>query len=222
MSDVVLSAVLRAFDLCVIECSPTSSAFDVGRPGTHEDQPGEGPAARHASLRLLTPAPDWLISAFAAAPTVVPTFGDALPFLDHFLVQAEAVWHEGHPASASSDPFIATINGREHLLRAVAMNQHEQKLIILQRLTGDADHRPILQRAREQALEQEQLVQRVGTLHGPAAALDRDIKELLAMGSSPEHTHVVERLGASIAEVQGVLAGLPAPPSRHRRQSRTT
>lgn len=215
MSDDILSALLRVFDLCVIECAPSKPAFDFSA-----GRPDDGPTARHSVLRLLTPVPDWLASAFAAAPTEVPTFGDALPFLDHFLVQAEAVWHEGHPASATSGPFVATINGSEVLLRAVAIAQHEHRLVILQRLTGDADVRPILQRAREQTLAQERLIQQVGKVHAPAAAIDQGVKGLLAAALPTDYQHLVERLSQANAELQGSLASLPAPTSRHRRQAR--
>lgn len=221
MSDDILSALLRAFDLCVIECAHSMPSFAPEQDAAGDGQPGDGPATRHSELRLLTPVPDWLASAFAAAPAVVPTFGDALPFLDHFLVQAEAVWHEGHPASASSDPFVATINGTEVLLRAVAMTQHARRLIILQRLTGDADIRPMLQRAREQTLEHERLVQQVGRLHTPAAAIDRDVKELLAAALPADHQRLVERISQASSELQSAMAGLPSPPSRHRRHART-
>ncbi len=196
MSDELLSAVVRTFNLCVIECS----------------RPAEGAQTRQSSLRLLTPVPGWLASAFAAAPTAVPTLGDTLPFLDHFLMQAEEVWHEGHPASGSSEPFVATVNGTEVLLRAVAIAQHERRLIVLQRLTGAADVRPMLQRARDQALELERLVRRVGTLHGPAAAIDRHIKALLTTALSPEQQSLVEQLRQASADTNDALADLPQPP----------
>jgi len=205
MSDALLTALKRAFDLCIIDCS---------RPGSGED-------ARHSVLRLLTPVPDWLASAFAASSAAVPTLGETLPFLDHFLVQAEEVWHEGHPASATSEPFVATVNGTEVLLRAVAIAQHEHRLIVLQRLTGAADMRPMLQKAREQALELERLVQRAGTLHEPAAAIESATQALLATTLSPEQQGLVDRLSRASAELRGALTGLPAPPPRRRRQGRS-
>ena len=200
MSDVLLTALVRTLDLCVIEA--------------------EGPAGTDAVLRLQTPAPGWLSAVFEAVPQEDGTLAGALPFLDHFLVQAAAAWHEGHPASASSGPFVAPTPGEDALIRAVAMTQDGRRLLILQRLSGDADLRPSLQRAREQTLEHEQLVKRIGGLHVPAAAFDRDVKALLAAALSPDQQRLVERLSQSSAEVQAVLATLPAPP-RQRRQVRT-
>ncbi|MEO6349497.1 MAG: hypothetical protein ABIP53_02510 [Candidatus Limnocylindrales bacterium] len=220
MSEAVLTAVVRAFDLCVIECLPPASPFDLGRAGAGDSRPGQGPAARHSVLLLLTPRPDWLAGVFTIVQDDARTaLLGAVPFLDHFLVEAEAVWYEGHPASATSEPFVALVGGTDVLLRARAVTQHERRLLILQRLAGDADLRPMLQRAREQMLEHEQLVQRTSTLHAPAAAIDRQVRELLA-ALPAEHQGVVDRLSNSSAELQSALAGLPAPPSRHRRQAR--
>lgn len=200
ISDAALMAMLRALDVCVIEGSPSVPPV----------------------LRLLTEAPDWLAGVFADVPAEAgQTVGGATPFLDHFLQQAEEVWHHGPPASAASGPFVVPGVGEDVLLRAVAVTQDGRRFLILQHLAGDADLRPALQRAREQILEQERLVRQVGALHAPAAAMDRDIKALLAAALSPEQRQLAERLSQLSAELQGVVATLPAPSSRHRRQART-
>jgi hypothetical protein len=202
LMDELLSAVVRTFNLCVIECV----------------RPPDGAACRASTLRFLTPVPDWLASAFAAAPEAVPTLGDTLPFLDHFLAQAEEVWYTGHPASGSSEPFAATVNGTEVLLRAVAIAQHDRRLIVLHRLLGDLDVRPMLQKARDQALELERVVRTVGTLHAPTEALERDITALLATQLSVEQQALVERLHTATADTRAALAVLPQPPQNQRRK----
>lgn len=202
--DDLLPAVVRTFNLCVIECS----------------RPPEGETHRASTLRLLTPVPEWLASAFAAAPEAVPTLGETLPFLEHFLTQAEEVWYEGHPASGSSEPFVAVVNGTEVLLRAVAIAQHERRLIVLQRLVGAADVRPMLQKARDQALALERIVRTVGTLHAPAAAIERDVTALLATSLSAEQQALLERLRQAVADTRAALAELPQAPEKHRRKPR--
>ena len=192
MSTALLTVLLRALDLCVIERVPSKSA----------------------PLRLLTPAPIWLPVEGGQA------LGAVTPFLDHFLPQAEAAWHDGHQ-TASSGPFAITVDGEEVLLLATAISHHERRFLIVRRLTGDADVRPTLQRAREQVLEQERLVRQISALHPPCASIDRETKTLLAAPLAPDHHAVVERLNKASAEVQAVLATLPAPPARHRRQARS-
>ncbi len=204
LMDELLPAIVRTFNLCVIECS----------------RPPEGQTHSACTLRLLTPVPEWLASAFAAAPEAVPTLGETLPFLEHFLTQAEEVWYEGHPATGSSEPFVATVKGTEVLLRAVAIAQHDQRLIVLQRLLGDSDVRPMLQKARDQALELERVVRTVGTLHAPTAVIERDVTALLATSLSPEQQALVERLRQAAADTRAALSQLPQAPEKPRRKRR--
>jgi len=199
MSDVPLSAVLRAFDVCVIEYATTPP-----------------------KLRLLTPSTGWLVDVFGgSAADSAAGLGDATPFLENFMPDAEAAWHEGRDARATSGPFVVPTADGDVMLRALAITHDGRRLLMLQRLTGDADLRPMLQRAREQMLEQEKLVRQVGAVHGPAAAIERDLKELHSKGLPQEHHALVERLMRASTELQTAVATLPAPPSRHRRQAKT-
>jgi hypothetical protein len=200
MSNALLTAVLRTLDLCVIERVLS-----------------EAPA-----LRLLTPAPLWLAGVFDRVPPEVgQVLGAPIPFLDHFLPQAEVTWHAGDETIASSGPFTTTVEGDEVLLVATATCHHGRRLLILRHLTGDADLRPMLQTAREQVLELERLVSQIGALHAPFASIDREVKAMATASLPPELQALAERLNKSSADVQAVLATLPAPASRHRRQART-
>jgi len=192
MSTALLTVLLRALDLCVIE-----RVLSKSRP-----------------LRLLTPAPLWL------PVEAGQELGAVTPFLDYFLPQAEAAWHEGQEM-ASSGPFAITVDGEEVLLLATAIRLHERRFLIVRRLTGDADLRPTLQRAREQVLGQERFVRQIGALHPLCASIDRDTRKLLAASLVPDHQLLLERLNKANADVQAVLATLPSPPSRHRRKART-
>jgi hypothetical protein len=195
MSDSALARLLHALDLTAIE------------------------RRRDGAFYLLTPAPDWLAHAFDMAIGSAPGRIDGgMPFLDHFLHQADAVWHEGPPAAASSGPFIATIKREEILINARAMTIQDRHLLVIERLTGTADTRPMLQKAREQLLEHEQLVRRIGAVQAPAAAVDRGIKQLLESALSPEQRAIVEAIDRASTDVQSKLATLPSPPRQHRRQ----
>ena len=198
MPDAVLSEVFRLLDMCVLESPPKS------------EQP----------LRLVTPAPDWLASllgSFHAAE--IPW--SAMPFVDHFLTQAQEAWHEGPDASTTSEPFVAPGYNEEVLLRATALTVGRRRLLILERLSGKADLRPMLQLAREQKLEYERLVQDAGAVHAPAAAIEREVKALSAVALPKELVDPVNRLARASADLQSAVAPLPAQQSRHRRQART-
>ena len=198
MSDAFLSSVVRALDIAVVERLPNSA------------------------FHLVTPAPGWLADVFETAPTGAQrTLGGALPFLDDFLTQAEAAWRDGHTASASSGPFAATVGGTEHLLRATALTVEQRKLMVLERLTGEADTRPILQKAREQMLEREELVRQIVAVHEPASRIDLGLKQLIETSLTSEQHDVLERVSRASAELQAALAPLPSLPRRLRRQART-
>jgi hypothetical protein len=197
MNDALLSAVFRALDLGVIE------------------------RRRDSAFYMVTTPPDWLSQAFASAISDTPGRIDgAMPFLDHFMHQAEAIWREGPPAMISSGPFVATIRREEILINARAMTVQDRQVLVLERLTGDADTRPILQKAREQMLVHEQLVRRIATVHEPAAAIDGGLKQLLAASLPPDQRAIVESIASASVEVQAALAKLPSLPSRFRRHAR--
>ena len=48
-----------------------------------------------------------------------------------------------------SGPFVATVGGEDILLRASAITLAGRMLLVIEKLTGDADTRPMLQKARE-------------------------------------------------------------------------
>lgn len=197
MNDALLSAVFQALDLGVIE------------------------RRRDSAFYMVTPPPAWLSQAFESAIGNTPGRIDgAMPFLDHFMQQAEAVWREGPPATIASGPFVAKLRHEEILINARAMTVQDRQVLVLQRLTGEADTRPLLQKAREQMLEHEQLVKRIATVHEPASAIDRGVKQLLGASLTAEQRAIVESLQSASAEVQSAMATLPTLPSRFRRHAR--
>ena len=198
MSESLLASLLRVLELAVVERMP------------------------NAAFHLLTPAPDWLAEAFEGAQAGAQgSLGGALPFLDQFLEDADVAWDKGPAATAASGSFVATVAGEDLLLRAMAVTVDERKLLILERLTGDADTRPILQKAREHELGREQLVRQISAVHAPAAAVHEGLQQLLGLSLTPEQRAVVDRIQQASAQVQQAMASLPSPPRHLRRQPRT-
>jgi hypothetical protein len=197
MSDGLLGDLLRVLDLVVIEHLPNQM------------------------YTMLTPAPDWLTGTLEAAPAGSrATLGGAMPFLDDFLPQAEAIWHEHSATPVMSTPFAATVDGEEYLLRATVLTLDGRALLILERLTGEADTRPMLQKARDHQLEREQLDRKVSTVHAPAQAIEQQIAQLLATPLTPDQQQLAESIRDAAAQLQATMADLPAPP-KARRQMRS-
>ena len=196
MSDTLLANVLRALDVAVVERLPDSRFQMVGS------------------------SPEWLEAAFDRAPAGARhTLAGALPFLDHFLQQADAAWHDRGTARADSGPFTAQIGGDEALLRATALTLEHRSLLVIERLTGDADTRPILQKAREQMLATEQLTRHAAAVHPPASAISRVADELAAADLSPAHRALADALKTASTQLRAAVESLPKPPSKGRRFS---
>lgn len=196
-TDAPLAEVMRLLDMCVVESPPRS------------DQP----------LRLLTPAPDWLamlLGSFHAAE--IPR--NAMPFVDHFMAQAEEAWHEGPHASRVSEPFVVPGRDDDVLLRVSAVMADRRRLLVLERLSGKADLRPILQQAREQKLDHEKLARSAAAVHAPAQAIAGVVKALSDIALPPALLAAVSQLSRASADLQTVAASLPAPPSRQRGKPR--
>lgn len=194
MADGVLPHLLRALDVVVIERQPNHTFYPV------------------------TPAPTWFARAFGEAPVGAQhTLAGAFPFLDDFVQQALGAWTAGPHASIVSGPFAVDVSGEELLLRATALTVDGRTLLVLERLTGAADARPVLQRARERMLESETLTRRVETLHAPASLIGRTVGELAATALSAEQTRMVDDLRAASARLDDALAGMTPPAPRTRR-----
>ena len=116
-----------------------------------------------------------------------------------------------------SGPFAATVGDEELLLRATALIVDGRTLLVLERLTGDADTRPMLQKAREHMLEGEQLVRQVHAVFPPAREIDKTIASLRAAALSSDQQALVQTLYEANERLRDALAKLPAPPVRQRR-----
>jgi hypothetical protein len=168
-------------------------------------------------FHVLTPAPAWLDRAFEAAPAGSrDSIDGAFPFLEDVVHQARAGW-ETEDAAQAYGPFAVSVGDQELLLRATALIVDGRTLLVIERLQGVADSRPMLQKARERMLEGEQLVRQVHAIHPPAREIDKTISSLRGAALSAEQQALVQTLYEANERLRDALAKLPAPPERQRR-----
>jgi hypothetical protein len=188
VSNVLLSGILRALDVAVLEREP------------------------RGVFNLVAVPPAWLRGAFTEVLMArSPSLSGALPFLDSFMPEAERGWREGGQTIVESGLFTATIAGHEILLRARALTIGGRALVILERLTGESDARPILQMARENVLEYQRLVRETQALHAPAAAIGDELGRLQATVVAPEQQRLVDALSDANRRLMSALDRLPKP-----------
>jgi hypothetical protein len=193
MTETLLTGVLHALDLAVFERLPNGAFAPV------------------------TPLPVWLAAAFDAglhAPH--HSLGEALPFLDGFMPDAETAWRQGQ-ARAESGSFVTTFEGAEILLHAVALSIDQRAVLIIGRLAGIADARPFIQKARDQKLAHELLVGQIAALRPQHATLTQATEELSQTDLSDDQRASVAKLSNALDLVRASLDALPSPPERTRR-----
>ena len=194
MTETLLTGVLHALDLAVFERLPNGAFLPV------------------------TPLPVWLAAALDAglhAPH--QSLGEALPFLDGFMPDAETAWRQGPEARAESGSFVTTFEGAEILLRAVALTIDERAVLVIGRLAGIADARPFIQKARDQKLAHELLVRQIAALRPQHAALTHATDQLSQTDLSDDQRAAVAKLSNALDLVRASLDSLPTPPERTRR-----
>ena len=184
MSDSILSDLMCALDLAGMERMPDSSFI------------------------ALTPPPAWFSRAFtavAAGRTI--TLSEGFPFLDNFLGEAEAFWRDTTDGLLVSGPFTVPDASGELLLRASAVSLGRRKLLVIARLAGDADTRPLLQKARESKLENERLMKRLDALQDPVKMLSRQVSDLLSTDLTDGQRRLAESIGSAVARVRAAASG---------------
>jgi hypothetical protein len=160
------------------------------------------------------PAPSWFDDAFRDVARGAPvTLLEVFPQLDGFLTEAEQFWSRMAYGHLEGESVVVTGPGGRNLplvATAVALEGHH--FLLLQRVPGFDDRQHILQRARDQALEHERVVQQIDTLRRPVERLTRACRDLgtgVDPGSSPE---AVASMQAELEIVRKVLDDLPMPP----------
>lgn len=158
---------------------------------------------------LLAEPPQWFGEIWSPQAEDAKTFrlgADASPFLENFLVDAEAFWNAESPADLSSEGWIETTReGREIPLDAMALRVAGKRVLALQsRPAAFAEQSRILQTARDGLLVHERLLREIQKkeillhciihdLSQPLTAM-RGCFECLALegGGSPRAKQLVE------------------------------
>ncbi len=113
------------------------------------------------SLREAGESPQWLRSLWPALEkdgAVLP-IEEASPFLENFLIDAEACWQEGGEQRARSGPWVEeTVGGERVELEATAMTASGQPVLLIERLGAEfAAKKNVLQKARETVIAHQRL-----------------------------------------------------------------
>jgi len=160
-------------------------------------------------LALLTPAPRWFVDAARTAAGGGPaTLGGTFPFLDDVRAEADRFWGRDEEGVRLGEPFVVRGATEEYLVRPRIASLEGTKLLLLERLTGTADSRPVLQAAREARLEHERLVLGVGEVRAPIATIAELAERLLgadlpaeALDAARGVRRAAERAQAAIDQV---------------------
>ena len=192
MSDIDFPALLHLLDLAVFE-----------------RQDDDAYVAR-------SPLPAWAIDALAVDGSTGPiALRTRLPFLDHFLADADAFWWGRKDGAVASSPFAVHAAAGEHdyLLRAWAVRQGSLQLIVVLNLSGEADLRPILQTAREQQLAHDALVRQLAIVPGAVDAIARAARQLDdASTADAGRQAAVASIARAADALQAAAASFPTPP----------
>ena len=117
--------------------------------------------AENGGLRSLGKIPPWLTALWPAIHTnddCLPV-GEASPFLENFLIDAEECWGKGGDQQVKSGPWVERdANGATVELEATALTTNERAILILERLgQAFAAKKEVLQRARESLIAHQRL-----------------------------------------------------------------
>jgi hypothetical protein len=184
MRDPILTDAFHALDLFVAERLPNSSFV------------------------ALTPPPRWLTRFLSSAAEGTPiTIVQAFPFLGGFLSEAEGFWRDGEKRSMTSGPFAVDNPEGELWLRAWALNVGVSTLLVLSRLQGEADTRPVLQKARDNALAHERALRQLGESEAALRDVSRLAGVLLSTDLPPAQRSVAQDIEAAARRAREALSG---------------
>ena len=192
MTNTLFEAILSTLDLVVLERLPHGIFLRMGTA-----QP-----------------PSWFSHVIATAAENEPvTVAQALPFVGHFLDDAEFFWRQARNGRLRSDPFTMTdAAGAEVVLVASALVIGHRHLLVLES-PGDFDERRrALQSARETVLEHEAHVRRTRALLARIDAARALTDQLGNSGLTPAKQQLAVEIGeqlASLASAVEELAPLP-------------
>lgn len=112
-------------------------------------------------ITRITPSTDWFTELVSEQKTF--TLSDVfeyMPFLHHFLEDANQHWENGNTSKINSGPWIEHLNQEELALEAYALNQDGKHYILLKNLADSyLSLKDAYQKARNSLLESERLEQ---------------------------------------------------------------
>ena len=166
--------------------------------------------------------PSWFGRVFAASVDAAPTtVAETLPFMEHFLSDAEKFWRDGDGPRLRSERFAFTdASGGEIWLTASAVAAGHRHFLVLAASSEFEERRRALQSARENALVHEEHVRRTGGLLKPVDAARQLLQQLEARGLTGEQAQLAAALHAELEHASTAirtLAPLPKGVSRSRR-----
>ena len=164
-----------------------------------------------SSIVAMTHPPAWLTPILDAARGAPFHVGEAFPFLEGFLRDAERFWNTGGKGRIISGVFTAGSGADEIMLRASALNLGLRCVMVLEPLRGEADTRHVLQKARENKLEYEQLARRLETVKASLSTIAKIAGELRATELTSSQRDLAERIENASARAQSVVAGDHVP-----------
>jgi len=173
-------------------------------------------------LRIGTePPPSWFSQVVLAAnPNEAVTISEALPFVGHFIGEAEAFWREARDGALRSEAFTVTgPSGAQIGLAVTAVTVGHRSLLVLEMIADFDERRRALQSAREQALEHESHVGRTRALLEGIGDARRLAQQLAESGLAAAPQQLTLRLGehlASLSSAVEVLAPIPEGVTRGR------
>lgn len=136
----------------------------------------------------------------------------SLPFLEQFVFEARRFLHDHFDEALASAPFVAPGQSGELLLRARALKIDQRLVLVIERLDGDVDLRPLLREARQQALEHETAADKARAIHTPLAAVTAAVAQLQQSPGVPQP--LIEALTRALADLQVAAVALPPPHKR--------
>jgi hypothetical protein len=166
-------------------------------------------------LRMGTaPPPPWFNHAIATAGENQPvTVGQALPFVGHFLDEAEFFWRQAQNGRLRSEPFTMTdAGGAEVVVIASALVVGHRHLLVLESPGDFEERRRALQSARETVLEYETHIRRTRALLARIDAARALVDQLATSGLAPGKQQLAVEIGehlTSLATAVEELAPLP-------------
>lgn len=164
-------------------------------------------------LVLVTPAPRWFVDAARTAAGGGPaTLGGTFPFLDHVRAEADRFWGRGEEGVMFGEPFAVSGAAEEYLVRPRIATVEGARLLLLERLTGSADSRPVLQAARELKLEHERTMLGVNDVRAPIESIGQLAGQLLEADLPVSALDTARELLRAADRARTALDRLAAPP----------